>query len=85
MIVKSLWFWRKGEDSPEMLTAWDEFTVDENWEGWQADCAKHLDAVRPDMSDLGYRYVDIRVDAETIEQMFYTNEIEGVPSETRSE
>ena len=77
MLVKSLWFWRKNEDSPEMIQAWDEFSVDDNFDGWQDACRKALDSVRPDMSDLGYRYVDISVDLDKISEMFWANEIKG--------
>lgn len=77
MLIKSLWAWRKNEDSPELLLAWDEFSVDENFDGWQNECRTALDSMKSDISDLGYRYLDLRVDASAIEECFYTNEVEA--------
>ena len=75
MLIHTLWFWRKNEDGPELLEAWDEYAIDENWEGWQAACAKALDSVKSDISSLGYRYIDLRVNGDLIEEAFYANEI----------
>ncbi len=29
MVIKTLWGWRKSEDTPELMQAWDEYTVDD--------------------------------------------------------
>jgi hypothetical protein len=30
MLIHTLWFWRKGEDGPEMLEAWEEYAAEAN-------------------------------------------------------
>lgn len=43
--VQTLWAWREGEDNPELLSAWDEFSIDDNHEGFREDFEKHRAAV----------------------------------------
>lgn len=78
MLIHTLWFWRKTEEGPELLLAWDGYSVDQNVKGWEALCAAKLDEVRPEMSGLGYRYIDIEVKGDdAIETAFYPKEVEA--------
>lgn len=77
LTLNTLWFWRKGEEGPELLVAWPAFDVDQNFEGWQEACRRELDVVSSDMSELGYRYINIRVPYDPIEQAFYPTEIDA--------
>lgn len=77
MKIHTLWAWRKSEEGPELLVAWDAVAVD-NWrEGWENACRGALTMLGDDISDLGHRYVDIEVDYEKIEHLFYPTDIEG--------
>lgn len=77
MLIHTCWAWRKHEDGPELLEAWDEYGVDHNYEGWQAATQKAIASLGDDISSLGVRYIDIRIDGAAVEQCFYNNEIEG--------
>lgn len=71
MILHTLWAWRKNEEGPELLEAWDEVTRD-NWpEGFKEACQKALDAMEADIGEAGHRYVDIDVDYDTISALFW--------------
>lgn len=77
MLIHTCWAWRKHEDGPELLEAWDEYTVEQNYEGWQAACQKAIASLGNDISSLGVRYIDLRVDGDAVEEAFSSNEIEG--------
>ena len=34
MLIYTLWIWNEYDGSPELLTAWDEYTIDANPEGY---------------------------------------------------
>lgn len=54
---------RYGEDTPELLTAWDEFSIDENRQGFYDDINKQLDMC----SDIEcHNTVEIEVDMDEI-------------------
>ena len=71
-VVRSLWITRKSIDSgfhpPELLTAWDEWTIDENPDGWQDECKRCLDAVGSDLSS--HRYIDLYIDEHELSAPF---------------
>jgi hypothetical protein len=48
MQIKSLWALRKGYEAPELLVAWDEISIDENWDGFQEDVKRAIDAIGED-------------------------------------
>lgn len=75
-IVKSLWITRKSEPeaSPELLEAWDEYSLDANWEGWEEACEKALAAVGSDVDHV--RYIDLHVPTRQVNAAFATIEIE---------
>lgn len=72
--VVSLWATRKSIDGgyhpPELLTAWDAFSIDENFEGWAADCKARMDALGDDLDQ--YRYITFRVQDSVFDRAFFT-------------
>jgi len=41
MVIHTFWGWRKGENSPELLVAWDDFTYDGWPEGYEEAIARY--------------------------------------------
>ena len=75
MTIKTLWGWRRGTDFPELMVAWDEYSADENYEGFNEACEK---AIREWGSDLREaRSIDIKVSEEGIVAAFQPTRIEG--------
>lgn len=70
MDIATLWIKRKGNESesPELIVAWDEYSIEENWEGWAADCQKHLDEIGGEVSMK--RFLNLRVPDPEIEKYF---------------
>jgi hypothetical protein len=71
--VVTLWATRKSIDAgmypPEMIQAWDEFSIEENAEGWFSACKKALDAFGDDLDQ--YRYITLRVAESVIDEAFF--------------
>jgi hypothetical protein len=57
---------RKGEDIPELLEAWDEYSVDGNWDGWEAARTKALASIGDELHSSAI--ITITVPVEPIEQ-----------------
>ncbi len=76
--IRSLWITRKSIDSgfhpPELVEAWDEWSIDENPDGWQEACKRALDAVGSDLSS--HRYIDLRVSGDALDSAFQPVEVE---------
>lgn len=69
-------------DLPELLTAWDEYSVDENWEGYQADIAAKLASVEGDVDR--HAIVTIDVDEAAILNILRpSGTVKGVVSASR--
>ena len=68
LVVKTLWGWRKSEDSPELMEAWDEWSVDGYREGWQEACEKAIKSWGDDL--YAHRYIDLRVSVDQITRYF---------------
>lgn len=69
MIISSLWITRKGpEDTPELLAAWDEYSIEENWSGWVAACEQAMTGVGDDAAEK--RFVNISVDDAALRRLF---------------
>lgn len=83
-VVRSLWITRKSIDAgfhpPELVEAWDEWSIDENPEGWQEACKRALDAVGSDLS--AHRYIDIRVSGDALASTFEPAEVEAYAVES---
>ena len=81
MNIATLWIKRKGyEDGPaELLVAWDGWSIEEKFEGWQAACDRELKAVGDDA--VAKRFVNLHVKDDVIEESFRewrTAEVERV-------
>ena len=65
MQVRMLWIRRKGmtDTSPELIEAWDEYSIDENPEGAQESFREALDKVGNDLDEFRYITLDIPIDA----------------------
>lgn len=64
-------------DNPELLVAWDEYSIDNNNEGFTEECDKALKAVGDDI--LNKAYVTVNVDEDAILKILLpSGTIEGV-------
>lgn len=68
--VHSLWITRKSspESYPELLVAWDEYGIEENFSGWEEACSAALAACGDDVAEA--RYITLRVPHRSIEEAF---------------
>lgn len=67
-VVKTLWGLRRGEDIPELMEAWDEFSVDYYQEGFSEACEKAIKSWGDDL--VAHRYIDLTVDLDAITKHF---------------
>ena len=71
MILKCLFIIRKSDahcsPPPELLVAWDEFTIEENPEGFERAWKRELQACQPDVES--FRLVDVEVSADKIREL----------------
>jgi len=75
MKIECLFIIRDEHSGPELLVAWDEYTVDQNPEGYQKECDKEL-------KDLGvewasHRYIAIDVSDDDLMKAMGKQEIRG--------
>ena len=78
MIVKSLWIRRKYDPSvPELLTAWDEYSIEENPDGFEADVEQALDKIGSDL--MSYRVIDLVVYTPAILNAFEPVQVAAKP------
>ena len=77
VMIKTLWFWRKGETSPELLVAWDEYTVDQNPDGFAVACHKAYEEVRAEDVGNGSRRIEIHAEWNPIERAFLPIKVEA--------
>lgn len=73
--INTLWGWRKGADGPELMVAWDELSVDENLEGFNASCNDAIDSWGDDMQS--HRYATITVPYDEIVALWEEEEVTG--------
>ena len=67
--IHTVWATRKHEpETPELVTAWDEFSVDDNPSGFREDVVDRLASWGSDLKD--HREIDIRVPLEFIRGAF---------------
>lgn len=76
MIIHTLWGARHGESTPELMTAWDEYSVDNNREGFNDDCKRAIKSWGDDLQD-HRRYVDVEVSEDAFMAVFNTTLVEG--------
>jgi hypothetical protein len=76
-MVDSLWGWRSGSDVPELLLAWDNYDVEQNYDGFKAACDKVLvdNDIKPEQS----RHIVLRVSGDRIMEAFAPAEVNAQP------
>lgn len=82
MQIEALFIIRASDPNspPELLTAWDEYSVDENTVGWEEDRRKALDALQGDY--LASAIVTIEVPEEKVRDILLpTGKVAGVLSD----
>jgi hypothetical protein len=62
--IHTLWGARHGESMPELMAAWDEYSVDQNYEGWREDCERAIKSWGDDLQEK--RYLDIDVSEQEV-------------------
>jgi hypothetical protein len=75
MTIHSLWGWRHGESAPELMEAWDDGSVDENYEGWNRACEKARESWGDDL--LHWRIILIKVHDDAIVGAFAPAEVDA--------
>lgn len=65
--VRILWGQRKesypGEYGPEVMLAWDEYCLDDNWDGWEAEKARVIETWGDDLHAAREMVVSVPDDA----------------------
>lgn len=61
MEIQTLWIMRKDADNPELLEAWDEFTIEDNPEGFHEACQRALASAGEDVEA---RYITVKLGVE---------------------
>ena len=75
MKIECLFIVRNEQSGPELLTAWDEYTVCDNYEGWQTACSNALESVDGDYEK--QRIITIEVPDDALEVALEKAEIQG--------
>lgn len=75
MVIHCLFIVRSKKCGPELLVAWDEFSVDENFEGWEEDCHETLTSLQGEYTH--QTYVDIELQDSDLEEKLYGSELQG--------
>lgn len=75
--IRTLWGTRKGfgPEYAELMVAWDEYCIDANPEGFDADCEKAIASWGDDVE--AARFITIRVDRDAIEGAFAETVVAG--------
>jgi hypothetical protein len=86
--IRTLWITRKdcADYPPGLIEAWDEWSLEENWDGWKAACDDALASIGSGLAE--FRYVDIVVPVAPIHEAFEATRAEAVgvaPVEERDE
>ena len=76
MRIHTVWAVRESSpDEPELVTAWDEFSVDANPEGFDADVKEGLESWGTDLET--HRYIDLIVPDKAIFDAFKRIEVQA--------
>lgn len=75
VMMVTVWAWRKSEETPELVVAWDELDVDLNPAGFQEERARALDAMKDDL--YAWREVRVKISYDDILAAFGTTTVEG--------
>lgn len=65
-----------GQYMPNVVDAWDEFTLEDNWEGFETSLKKH-EALALDGTYEGVRVLDVIVPDASVLALFQTPTVEG--------
>ena len=69
MLIKALFITRKSDSAaPELLEAWDEYSIDENPDGAREAFTEALARVGDDVDQ--FRYVELDVDGRALSEAF---------------
>ena len=72
MNIRTMWGVRLYQDAtPELMVAWDEYCVDENWDDWNEACQTKTKAWGSDLIER--RFIDIYVPDSAIGKAFKTS------------
>ena len=80
--IKTLWGWRKNEDFPELMQAWDYYSVDQNYEGWTEACEKAIASWGNDLH--AHRYIDLNVPDQQVMETFWPADIDAEVVDTEA-
>ena len=78
MILHTLWGARHDESTPELMVAWDEYSVDTNYEGFREDCERAIASWGADLSEK--RALDININEDLLMEAFAETHIDGTIS-----
>lgn len=53
---------------PELVAAWDGWSIEENFEGWQQACKTALESIGDDIG--AFRYVNVKIPGDDVEELF---------------
>ena len=73
MNVKTMWGLRKGERYPELMEAWDYYSMDSNPGGFEEACKKSRKEMGDDL--LEFRIIDLGVSMDSIDAAFATTTV----------
>jgi len=73
--IETAWGWRDGEDSPEMLVAWDCYSYEQNEQGFREAVAMAF--ADNQMRTETLRRVTLKVNGDRIMELYETPEIEA--------
>lgn len=73
MKIHTLWGWRKNEDTPELMVAWDEISVDGWHEGFDEAIKHEIECWGSDL--YAHRFIDLEVDLDEVAKAFQTPQL----------
>lgn len=76
MKLRCLFIQRNKQSGPELLVAWDEYTISENYEGWEKECEEALAPIRKEQT-ITCAYVDVLVNDEELANRLHLPPIPG--------
>lgn len=68
IVIKTLWGLRRNEETPELMEAWDEFSVDENFPGWNDACEAAISSWGSHL--YAHRYIDLLINVDQVTTHF---------------
>lgn len=73
--VRTAWGWRNGEDSPELLVAWDYYSYEQNPPGFQQAIEETFASNEIDLRTL--RLVTLKLNGDRIMELYDDAEVEA--------